>query len=60
MIYGIGMDLIEVARVKKAYEKESFRNRIYTEQEQQMIAEHAQRAAGNFAVKESEVQRMVI
>ena len=56
MIYGIGTDLIEVERVKKAYAKESFRKKIYTEQEQQLIAENAQRAAGNFAVKESVVK----
>ena len=56
MIYGIGTDLIEVERIKKAYEKESFRKKIYTEQEQQLIAEHAQKAAGNFAVKESVVK----
>ncbi len=56
MIYGIGTDLIEVERVKKACEKESFRKKIYTEQEQCLIAEHAQRAAGNFAVKESMVK----
>lgn len=53
MIYGIGTDLIEVERVKKAYAKESFRKRVYTEQEQQLIADNAQRAAGNFAIKES-------
>ena len=56
MIYGIGTDLIEVERIKKAYEKESFRKKIYTEQEQQLIAGQAQRAAGNFAVKESVVK----
>ena len=56
MIYGIGTDLAEVNRVKKAYEKEAFRNKVYTEQEQQMIAGNAQRAAGNFAVKESVVK----
>ncbi len=56
MIYGIGTDIIEVERIKKAYEKQSFRNKIYTEQEQQLIAENAQRAAGNFAVKESVVK----
>ena len=56
MIYGIGTDLIEVARVKKAYEKESFRKRVYTEQEQQVIADNAQKAAGNFAIKESVVK----
>ena len=56
MIYGIGTDLIEVERIKKAYEKESFRKKIYTEQEQQLIAENAQRAAGNFAIKEAVVK----
>lgn len=56
MIYGIGTDLIEVARVKKAYEKEGFRKKIYTEREQALIADNAQRAAGNFAVKESVVK----
>ncbi len=58
MIYGIGTDLIEVERVKKSYEKESFRKKVYTEQEQQLIAENAQRAAGNFAVKESVVKAL--
>lgn len=56
MIYGIGTDLIEVERIKKAYEKESFRKKIYTEQEQQLIAGNVQRAAGNFAVKEAVVK----
>ena len=56
MIYGIGTDLIEVERIKKAYAKESFRKKIYTEQEQQLIAENAERAAGNFAIKESVVK----
>lgn len=56
MIYGIGTDLIEVERIKKAYDKESFRKKVFTQQEQTMIAENAQRAAGNFAVKESVVK----
>ena len=56
MIYGIGTDLVEVERVKKAYGRESFRKKVYTEQEQQLIAENAQRAAGNFAIKESVVK----
>ena len=56
MIYGIGTDLIEVERVKKAYEKESFRKKVFTELEQQIIAENSQRAAGNFAIKESVVK----
>lgn len=56
MIFGIGTDLIEVERIRKALEKESFRKKIYTEQEQQLVAGNAQRAAGNFAVKESVVK----
>jgi len=56
VIYGIGTDLIEVSRIKKAYEKEAFRNKVYTEQEQKLIAGNAQRAAGNFAVKEAVVK----
>lgn len=56
MIYGIGTDLIEVERIRKACEKESFRKKIYTEKEQQLIIGSAQRAAGNFAVKESVVK----
>ena len=56
MIFGIGTDLIEIARVERAWEKESFRNRVFTEQEKQLIAERSQRAAGNFAVKEAVVK----
>ena len=56
MIFGIGTDLIEIARVERACEKESFCNRIFTEQERRLIAERRQRAAGNFAVKESVVK----
>lgn len=53
MIAGIGTDLIEVERVAKAYEKESFCRRVYTEAEREMIGTQMQRAAGNFAVKEA-------
>ena len=33
MIVGIGTDLIEIERIKKACEKEAFLTRIYTERE---------------------------
>ncbi len=56
MIFGIGTDLIEVERVGISYQKESFRNKIYTGQEQKLIDGRAQRAAGNFAVKEAVVK----
>ena len=56
MIFGIGTDLIEVERVKKACEKEGFLSRIFTQAECELIAKHSQRAAGNFAVKEAVVK----
>ena len=33
MIVGIGTDLIEIERIKKACEKEAFLVRVYTEEE---------------------------
>ena len=56
MIFGIGTDLIEVERVENSYKKEAFRNKIYTEKEQAFIKGRAQKAAGNFAVKEAVVK----
>ena len=56
MIYGIGTDIIEVERIRKAIEKESFLQKIYTGKEQELIGTNAQRAAGNFAVKEAVVK----
>ena len=46
MIVGIGTDLIEIERIKKACEKEAFLVRVYTEG-------NASRLAGDFAVKEA-------
>lgn len=56
MIYGIGTDIIEVERIRKACEKEAFCKKIYTENERKFIEGNAQRAAGNFAVKEAAVK----
>jgi holo-[acyl-carrier protein] synthase len=53
MIIGIGVDLIEVARVTKACEKESFLKRYFTNQEIELIAKDVKKAADNFAVKEA-------
>lgn len=57
MIVGIGTDLVEIARVKKACEKQAFLSRIYTGEERRQ-AERAggfqiSRLAGDFAVKEA-------
>ncbi|MBE5962564.1 MAG: holo-[acyl-carrier-protein] synthase [Lachnospiraceae bacterium] len=53
MIIGIGNDLIEIHRVSRACEKESFLTRIFTADEIVLIRDDKKRAAGNFAVKEA-------
>ena len=39
MIVGIGTDLIEIERIKKACEKEAFLVRVYTEEERRQAGE---------------------
>lgn len=57
MIVGIGTDLVEIARVKKACEKQAFLSRIYTEEERRQAEGtggfRISRLAGDFAVKEA-------
>ncbi len=53
MIIGIGIDLIEIERIKKACAKEAFLLRSFTCAEIECIGGRAERAAGNFAVKEA-------
>ena len=53
LIAGIGVDLIEINRISKACQKEGFIRRCFTEDEIKLIDGKWQRAAGNFAVKES-------
>ena len=56
MIYGIGTDLVEMHRIKKAIERDTFFKRIYTIKEQELIQTDWKKAAGNFAVKEAVVK----
>ena len=53
MIVGIGIDMIEIQRVVKACEKESFLKKYFTVAEQELIAADIKKAADNFAVKEA-------
>jgi holo-[acyl-carrier protein] synthase len=53
MITGIGLDLIEVSRVVKACEKETFLRRCFTADEIDFFNNDFKRAADNFAVKEA-------
>ncbi|MBR6537536.1 MAG: NAD(P)H-hydrate dehydratase [Lachnospiraceae bacterium] len=53
MITGIGTDLVEIARVQKAIGRSSFLEKVYTEQERELIAVRSVRAATHFAAKEA-------
>lgn len=53
MIIGIGTDIIEKERVKKACEKDAFLSRVFTEKELELFRDKKERAAGNWAVKEA-------
>lgn len=53
MIIGIGTDLIEINRVVKACEKESFKKKYFTPNEIELGDTNKQKYADNFAVKEA-------
>ena len=53
MIIGIGTDLTERNRIRKACEKERFLSKYYTEKEIVLLQYRPESAAGNFAVKEA-------
>lgn len=53
MIVGVGTDIIEIDRIRKACEKEAFLLRTYTELERQQADGSASMFAGDFAVKEA-------
>lgn len=57
MILGIGNDIVEIARIAKAIEKESFKKRVYTQKEIELIelkgAGKIASYAGRFSAKEA-------
>lgn len=53
MLTGVGCDLIEIERMKKACEKEAFLSRVYTENERRQADGRISVLAGTFAVKEA-------
>lgn len=53
MIVGIGTDIIEVCRIKKACEGKSFLMRYFTYEEQSFLGDNYVSIASNFAGKES-------
>lgn len=53
MLTGVGCDIIEIERMKKACEKEAFLLRVFTEEERRQADGRASVLAGTFAVKEA-------
>ena len=56
MIRGIGTDIVEIARIRKAVQRESFLHRVFTEKEiaaYRLKGQRAQTLAGFFAAKEA-------
>lgn len=57
MILGIGNDIVEIARIEKAIQNESFKKRVYTENEIELIekkgAGKVASYAGRFSAKEA-------
>lgn len=54
MIKGIGTDIIEISRIIKTIDKQSFLDRIFTKEEQKLYhGVNPQTLAGNFAAKEA-------
>ncbi len=53
MIIGIGTDIVEIERIKKACKKQAFLERCFTEAERELIRGDIVKAASNWAVKES-------
>lgn len=53
MIYGLGCDIAEVARIRKVFNSARKLSRCFTEREVAMLEDRAERIAGNFAAKEA-------
>lgn len=53
MIIGVGVDIIEIERIKKACMRENFIKKIFTEKEIELFRGKYNSLAGNFAVKEA-------
>lgn len=56
MIVGVGTDIIEISRIKKAVEQNNFLKKCFTEKELEFFKsknDNAQHMAGNFASKEA-------
>lgn len=53
MLFSIGVDIIEIDRIKKASSSQSFLKKVFTDKELDLIENSTQSLAGNFAAKEA-------
>lgn len=53
MIVGIGVDIIEIKRIERACQKESFVRKVFSQREIEICFGRKNSFAGNFAVKEA-------
>ncbi len=51
MIIGLGTDIIEIERVRKAVGKENFRNKVFTEIEQSYCESRGKNSAASYAAR---------
>ena len=51
MIVGVGTDIIEISRMKKAVEREHFKNRVYTKLEQNYCESRGKNSAASYAAR---------
>lgn len=58
MIIGIGTDIIEIERIKKACDKDAFLSYSFTEKEAELFKGKAISLAGNWCVKEAVVKAL--
>ncbi len=50
MIYGIGMDCVEIARMQKSMESQHFQRRVFSEEERALFPQKGRQAAATAAV----------
>ncbi|MBR6012879.1 MAG: holo-ACP synthase [Selenomonadaceae bacterium] len=51
MIIGIGIDVIEIERIKKAVQNEHFKNKVYTKIEQNYCESRGNQSAASYAAR---------
>ena len=51
MVLGIGTDIVEIGRVKRALENRRFKERVYTRKEIEYCESHGQQMAASYAAR---------